>query len=77
MLAVLRRDLLDEIEAPQGDSCGIDDYLKTDGCTEGYLDGPYDFGYSRIERYMDTSEHSNSDNGAIKAQSLSFSPGNF
>ena len=48
---VLRRDLLDETEAPQEHSCGEDVKLGVSGCTEGYLDGPYDFAYSRVDRY--------------------------
>ena len=62
---VLRRDLLDQNEAPQGQPCATDSRLSDaghrdapsnsiTGCTEAYLDGPYDIGYSRVERYMDT-----------------------
>ena len=46
--------------------------------TEGFLDGPYDFAYSRVESYMDTSGAplSNGDiKFGMKAQMLSFAPG--
>ena len=43
--------------------------------TEGFLDGPYDFAYSRVDSYMDTSGASSSKYG-MKAQMLSFAPGN-
>ena len=66
---VLRRDLLDENEAPQGHSCNADDALGVTGCTEAYLDGPYDIGYSRIDRYMDTSKSSTE--FGMKAQAMS------
>ena len=42
--------------------------------TEGFLDGPYDFAYSRVDSYMDTSGASSSKYG-MKAQMLSFAPG--
>ena len=70
---MLRRDLLDETEAPQEHSCGADANLGVSGCTEGYLDGPYDFAYSRIDRYMDTS--SSLAGVGIKAQMQSIAPG--
>ena len=75
ILLVLRRDLLDENEAQQGHSCGADTALGVTGCTEGYLDGPYDIGYSRIERYMDTTPQY-TENGFVgkygmKAQAMS------
>ena len=70
----MRRDLLDDIESPQGYSpTTLDVNLGVNILSaEGYLDGPYDFGYSRIERYMDTSSAY-----GMKAQTLSFVPGNF
>ena len=45
--------------------------------TEGYLDGPYDFAYIRIESYMNTSEASSANDPkyGMKAQTLSFAPG--
>ena len=75
IISVLRRDLLDDNEAPQGHSCGADAALGVTGCTEGYLDGPYDIGYSRIERYMDTSppytENGYEGKYGMKAQAMS------
>ena len=70
ILIVLRRDLLDENEAPQGSgSCSSDAALDSTGCTESYLDGAYDIAYSRIDRYMDTSK-SGAEFG-MKAQAMS------
>ena len=71
---VLRRDLLDESESPQGlPPTTLDADLGVNILSaEGYLDGPYDFGYSRIEKYMDTSSAY-----GMKAQTLSFVPGYF
>ena len=64
---------MDETEAPQEHSCGADANLGVSGCTEGYPDGPYDFAYSRVDRYMDTS--SSATGIGIKAQMQSIAPG--
>ena len=49
---VLRRDLQAKKTGPtaKGHSCGKDERLDITGCTEAFLDGPYDIGYSRFER---------------------------
>ena len=78
---VLRRDLQAKGTGPsaKGHSCGMDERLDITGCTEAFLDGPYDIGYSRIERYMDT-DHDTRERGnnvkgenvyGIKAQAMS------
>ena len=65
---------MDESESPQGlPPTTLDADLGVNILSaEGYLDGPYDFGYSRIEKYMDTSSAY-----GMKAQTLSFVPGIF
>ena len=58
-----------------GDSEPIDpDFNEKYHLTEGYLDGPYDFAYSRIDAYMDTSGSVSSTETkyGIKAQMFSF-----
>ena len=70
---------MNEAEAPQELDSTIDSDLGVSiTLAEGYLDGPYDFAYSRIEKYMDTSASSTSTNikYGMKAQTLTFAPGN-
>ena len=67
--------MLDETEAPQGGG-SHDAALGVSGYTEGFLDGPFDFAYSRIDRYMDTSKKP-SDKIGIKAQIKSYATGNY
>ena len=65
----LRRDLVNENEAPQSHS-NSDSELGVSGYYhEGYLDGPYDYAYSRIDRYMDT-QGKTSQRYGMKAQML-------
>ena len=69
---VLRRDLQAKGTGPtaKGHSCGKDERLDITGCTEAFLDGPYDIGYSRFERYMDTDHDTRERGNNVKGENV-------